>query len=95
MGNKMFVIGGNWNKTCEVFDSISRKFTAIRKIELIDSIRLSLVGINNKIYVFPKLISCTFKTFHIYDVLSDQWCVKEFDIFEVEYVSSCSKLPVI
>ena len=29
MGNKMYVIGGNYELTCEVFDSVSRNFTTI------------------------------------------------------------------
>ena len=99
MGNKMFVIGGVYNNTCEVFDSISRKFTAIKEIKGVDMDRLNylrLVSIGNKIFVFPKLYWChTFENFHIYDVLKDEWCVKEFDLFGFKDVDSCSKLPVV
>ena len=95
MGNKLFVIGGNWNKTCEAFDSISRKFTAIKKIEITYTVMLSVVVIGNKIFAFPKHIqfSCLLKHFYIYDVLNDQWCVK--DLSEVKYVIGCSKLPIV
>ena len=59
MGNKMFVIGGvHCNNTCEVFDSISRKFTAIKKIEVADIVYwLSVISIGNNIFAFPKVCS--------------------------------------
>ena len=38
MGNKMFVIGGRNNLTCEVFDSVSRRFTNVKEMENIDAI---------------------------------------------------------
>ena len=30
--NKMFVIGGKWNLSCEVFDRVSRKFTYLKQL---------------------------------------------------------------
>ena len=95
MGNKMFVIGGNWNMNCEVFDSISRKFTFIKKIEVVDINCFSVVGIGNVIFAFPKHYSSTNKSVQVYDVLNDQWRVKEVDLFENIFVDSCSKLPVV
>ena len=41
VGNKMFMIGGRRNTTCEVFDSISRKFTGINKINGVNMNRLN------------------------------------------------------
>ena len=94
MGNKMFVIGGHYNTSCEVFDSISRKFTAIKNIEVTNIWRLSVVSIANKIFAFPKLFRSGIKAFHIYDVLNDQWYVEKIHLSEIKSVISCSKLPV-
>ena len=95
MCNKRFVIGGNDNNTCEVFDSISRKFTSIKKIEVTNTVGLSVVGIDNEMFAFHKLHSSGIKYFHIYDVLKDQWCVKEIDLNDVHCVICCSKLSVL
>ena len=99
MGNKMLVIGGKSNTTCEVFESFSRKFTVIKEIKGVDMNQLNylkLVGIGNKIFVFPILFRChRFEKFHIYDVLKDEWCVKQFHLFGFKHVDSCSKLPVV
>ena len=96
MGNKMFVIGGvHRNNTCEVFDSISRTFTAIKKVEVVGRDWLSAVGIGNKILAFPNLDQCTIKSAQVYDVVKDQWFEKVINLFEVNYVISSSKLPVV
>ena len=34
MGNKMFVIGGYYTSTCEIFDSYSTKFTHIKSMNI-------------------------------------------------------------
>ena len=95
MGNKMFVIGGFNTTSCEVFDSISREFTATKRIEVVGRDLLSAVGIGNKILAFPKLDRCAIKSVQVYDVLKDQWFEKAIDLSEVKYVISCSKLPVV
>ena len=99
MGNKMFVIGGKLNKTCEVFDSTSSKFTAIKIIKGISMfyvVRMSLVSIGNKTLFFPKLNAPSkSEKFHSYDVLKDQWFVKKFDFFEVQSVISCSNFSLV
>ena len=40
MDNNMFVVGGNWKLSCEVFDSITRRFTNIKGIVVSSSIKL-------------------------------------------------------
>ena len=50
MENKLFVIGGNYNSDCEVFDSISNKFILIKSIPKVHDV--NAVSINYKIYVF-------------------------------------------
>ena len=66
-------------------------FMAIKNVEVVDGYGLSLVSIGNKLFAFPKRVNSTLKRFHIYDVLKDQWCVKENDLL----VGSCSKLSVV
>ena len=96
MGNNMFVIGGDFFKTCEVFDSFSRTFIAIKEMHGIYKVSsLPLVGIRNKIFVFSKLFCYTMKSFHIYDVLTNTWNVKENYVLKIKYVISCSKPPVV
>ena len=57
--------------------------------------RLSLITIGNNIFLFHTMVmSHKLGSFHIYDVLNDQWNEKEVDSFKVKYVISCSKLPV-
>ena len=95
MGNKMFVIGGSYCTTVEVFDNVSRKFTHIKQDELKFTVKLSVLGIGNQIFAFPKYYNSKIKRFYIFDFLNDQWCVKEIELPEIEYVISCSKLPVV
>ena len=95
MGNKMFVIGGNSYATCEVFDNISRKFNAIKKIDVTDIFMFSVVGIGNKIFAFPADCSSGIKSFYIYDAFKDQWCEIEIDLSKVYSVFSFSRLPIV
>ena len=56
MGNKMFIVGGNYTTNCEVFDSRSRKFTTISS-EIISDLQdwcLDAFSIGNKIVMFHK-----------------------------------------
>ena len=71
MGNKMFVIGGDMNLTCEVFDSISKKFTYIKELSVVrfsdlDSVKAITVG--SKIIVFAGIDS-TYCEVDVYDPL--------------------------
>ena len=54
MGNKLFVIGGYFNTSCEVFDSFSRKFTVFnyRFVNTIGRSSCIAVCVGNKIIVF-------------------------------------------
>ena len=60
MGNKMFVIGGNFRNYCEVFDSITNKFTYLKELPKLkyiyyDEFRSHLVSVGSRIYVFQEL----------------------------------------
>ena len=98
MGNKMFVIGGWKNLTCEVFDSSSRKFTNIQKMFLVNNLDVesnSVFGIGGKITVFfERAHSVVNKLIQTYDVLENKWYLEDDFIGDIDYVISCSKLPV-
>ena len=99
MGNKLFVLGGFYEFTCEVFDSISRKFTSLNKIVKPEECgcAMSAVCIGYKIIIFPRsprqYYSKT-KKFFIYDVLMDQCNLKENKLVYLE-VSSCLRVPML
>ena len=97
MGNKMFVIGGNLNLTCEVFDSTSRKFTSIKQMLEINNwiyVR-SAVIIGSKILVFCSFSKSVKKKYLIYDIVMDMWKVVENENFPIGYAISCSKIAMI
>ena len=94
------MISGKCNNTCavhncEVFDIISRKFTAIENLEVDFRAELSVVSIGYKIFAYYELNTSTFKRYYIYDVLKDQWCIKGMNLFQFDHVISCSKLAVV
>ena len=95
LGNKLFVIG----YASEVFDNLSRVFTEIKKInhKSYSLRRTALIGIDYKIIVFGTLYKGQDKLkaeiLFVYDILSDQWIVKENKI--TKKVSCCTKVPVV
>ena len=98
MGNKMFVIGGNYNSTCEVFDSSCRKFTSIKELLVMDSLNYygtSVVSIGYKIFAFSSFMNKENSRFQIYDVLNDQWCLEKYAFIDGKRNISCSKLPLV
>ena len=97
MGNKMFVIGGDMNLTCEEFDSVSRKFTYIKELSVgrfsdLDSVKAITVG--SKIIVFAGIDS-TYCEVDVYDPLKDQWYLQLYKFDDFIAVDSCSKLPIV
>ena len=58
MGNKLFVIGGYGNLTCEVFDSYSRKFCCIKTLPDLanDIYKSAAICINNQVITFGELL---------------------------------------
>ena len=43
MGNKMYVIAGNIDFTCEVFDSVSKNFTYIKEMMVVNQHRFNSI----------------------------------------------------
>ena len=79
MGNKLFVIGGYSNTSCEVFDSFSRNFTIVNA-SLIDTIKpfnFEAVCVGNKIVVFCMQLKYLETKVFMYDVVNDSWSEKK------------------
>ena len=97
VGNKMYVICGQFDVTCEVFDSVSRKFNYIRQIVRSEthSTIMSAVSIGYKIIAFPfqNYNSSVDRKYLIYDVFTDKWEQKLIELVSTYFVDSCSKLP--
>ena len=95
LGNKLFVIGF----TFEVFDSLSKVFTEIKKISYKSySLRATaLVGIDFKIIVFGTMYRDRYKSndeiLFFYDIYNDQWTVKENKF--ANKVRCCTKVPIV
>ena len=96
MGNNMFVIGGHWNKTCEVSHSVFRKFTYIKQLLIPDKFGCAMFGvtIGYKIIALAQYTSAEEKLCLIYDVLTDKCEVKEIELNSTNRVHSCSRLPI-
>ena len=79
MGNKLFVIGGYKNTSCEMFDSFSRKFTTIHSAVLttIKPFNFEAACIGNKILVFAWNVILLETKMFIYDVINDSWSKKK------------------
>ena len=80
MGNKMFVIGGSYTTSCEVFDSYSRKFTKIiSEIKDFDvvSTDFKAFSIGNNIVVFQ--VTYTETVVYLYDIDKKKWSIVQCD----------------
>ena len=98
IGNKMFVIGGWGNLTCEVFETTSRKFTCIKQLLPVNNLnyyQTSVISIGYKVLLFHSSSNISNNNFQIYDVLKDQWCLKEKDFIKDKRYISCLKLPIV
>ena len=87
MGNKMFVIGGKYTTSCEVFDSFSRKFSKINS-ELVPDFKgwhFKAFGIGNNIVVFQ--VSSTKSAVYSYDVDKEKWLKVMCDFTKNMYYS--------
>ena len=102
MGNKMFVISRNHDKTCEVIDSLSRKFNNIKQRIMFNDrhkhftkIIVQPVSIGKKIIVLPRFYNPKNKKYLTYDVLTDKWKLEENKLFSTDYIFSCSRVPFV
>ena len=78
MGNKQFVIGGDINTNCEVFDSSSRKFTNIHSeiCSDLESLYFYGFGIGNNVVIFQEdltEITVVKTAIYLYDVDNLKW----------------------
>ena len=100
IGNKMFMIGGSSNyfevlNNFEVFDSVTRKFTAIKSvpkwIKYVDRNQIVCVGYN--IYFFSREENNKVKAYS-YDVKKNLFSFKALLNFESNKSFSCTKVLI-
>ena len=98
MGNKLFVIGGRITTGCEVFDSISRKFTSIYSVS--PGLSLTFTNFNSKatcigssIFVICEKYRNDYKDIclYVYDVCENQWSQKSCYFIKKLFDLSCVK----
>ena len=82
MGNKLFVIGGYKNTSCEVFDSFSRKFSSFNTalIRTIIPFNNEAVCVGNKVIVFCMQWNYSETKVFIYDVVNETWSEKKIEV---------------
>ena len=103
LGNKLFVISGHDNSSCEVFDSNSNVFTKTKGLDHSFCIysTLPLVSVGYQILAFAtlgynqKLYKPETKMLFIYDVLKDQWSLENNKLTSDIEVKCCAKVPVV
>ena len=92
--NKLFVVGGLYTRTLEVFDSTCNKFVLLNphlpSNEDFDFLS-EVISIGSKLVV----VICDFfcGTIMVYDVENDEWSEEPFEVSGVLLGSSCAKLP--
>ena len=76
MSNKLFVIGGRYTTSCEIFDSYSRQFTEIESDLTVPNMKskYSMAAcIGDYILVFHSYSSYDETTTYLYDVCENKW----------------------
>ena len=93
MGNKLFVIGGNFSKICEIFDSFSRKFTLIKikfpEYNFALSLANKVASRGSFIFVISKNNNDT--ALYIYDVENHCWSQTSCSVLKNLTCMSCVK----
>ena len=85
MGNKMFVIGGTLTPSCEVFDSRSSKFTAIKSqimFSIGDKSCFNAFCVGCNIVVFQHRLQRGDTFIYLYDVNKSLWSQIDFGFLE-------------
>ena len=95
MANKLFVIGGGYNTSCEVFDSSSMKFTSIKQLERSCFEYISAISIGDKILIFGSGYRAGKERFYTYNVDKNEWYCESKDCFNFKGLVCLSKLSVI
>ena len=95
MGNKMFVIGGYDNTSCEMFDSFSKKFTNINskiKVSDIKECCFYAYSFGKNILVFQDFQEPLKETLvYNYDVDKEKWKNVQYDFTKNMFESSFVK----
>ena len=92
-GNKLFVINGMNNVTCEVFDSISMKFTSIKHLDCsFDCV--TAVSIGDKILTICSSFGEVKERILTYNVDKNEWYYTSTKSFGFDRILRVSKLPV-
>ena len=95
MGNKLFVIGGNITKSCEVFDSFTRKFTLIKaktpNYENNWLTQFQAVSKSNFILFISENKNSNDTSMFIYNVQKSQWSEKKLSVLNKLTDVSCAK----
>ena len=91
MGNKLFVIGGDYNTSCEVFDSISIKFTSIKQLVQSCFKYVSAVSIGDKVLIFGSGYRAGKERCYTYYVDENEWYCKSNFCFNFEELGCLSK----
>ena len=94
MGDKMFIIGGNYNSSCAVFDAFSRKFTLF-KVEL-PKFKCSLSYINKAVCIGSNIFviswNSTWKdTMYVYECHENSWSKKRCNVLKYLTGLTCVK----
>ena len=95
--NKLFLIDGDHTKTCEVYDSISKKFVLLKSPDS------RLINYNNYNYKFPEAVISIRSKFYvfyekkstclIYDIENNTWSEEHFELKKNMSFFSCAKVP--
>ena len=89
--NKLYVVGG-WTKTCEVFDSLSKKFVFIKDFctafRFDDNVGNRVVAIGSKIILFQRNMGAI----AIYDVDKEDWVERPSITGNLDFYLCC-KFP--
>ena len=89
--NKLFLVGGDRTKTCEVFNSTTNKFCLLKKPErLFESSSLTeVISIGTKLNIF-----CNKGRVIVFDIDNDEWSEKTCEATKNLLSFSCVRLPV-
>ena len=87
IGNKLYAIGGLYTKNCEVFDSISNKFTRIKQLKRIfyykELEEIEIFSVKEKIVVkLDRVENAEEDNVYIYNTTTNKWTSTCVDIFK-------------
>ena len=92
MGDKMFVIGGKLTASCEVFDRLSRKITAIKsQIKFSAADKSCFNAFCYNIVVFKQRLQRGETAIYMYKVNNSMWSQIDFGLFENYFLPSYLK----